>query len=125
MSWLVKRLILDSSIIRSNQDFESDDHMSLLLLEAKIKDLHKKGVLSNKEINLIVAISNYRNYSLAAKYLNINRNTVMMRFNEITNRIAYYLGGYYTDLGYIEYMIDKYNLTQEQQDKLVRLIFKN
>jgi hypothetical protein len=150
MSWLVKDLILNSSNIRKRRVNESndfyfgadlisldsindmdaveDDYMNtdayllLLTLETKISQLLEKGILKQDELELLITVSNVVNLGDVAEILGIHRTTVATRFDKICNKLAYYLGNQYTDLGLINYMKEKYNLTNEQETKLMEFI---
>jgi biotin operon repressor len=125
MSWLVKNLILNSSDIRSVGDLDSDDYMSLLILEKKIKTLKEKGILSEDDVKLLVLISNYKSYTQVAEEIGITRQIVSSRFERISQKLAYYLGNYYTDLGYATYISSKYNLPIDKVNKLMKFILED
>jgi hypothetical protein len=125
MSWLVKNLIINSSNIRTECDMESDDYMSLLILEGKIKELREKGILNQDEIKLLVLVSNYKSFSQVSKEIGITRQVVSTKFNKITKKLAYYLGNYYTDLGYINYIARKYKFEEAQINKLMKFVLEN
>lgn len=124
MSWLVRDLIINSSKIKASEDINSDSYLSLLALEQKIKDLYEKGILSKDELNLIVCVSNTINLSDVADKLGIHKVTVKIKFDKVCNKLAYYLGSYYTDLGYISYLENKYKLGIEDVNKLFKEILK-
>lgn len=125
MSWLVKNLIINSSNIRTEGDLESDDYISLLILENKIKELREKGILSKDEVELLILVSNHKSFSKAAEHTEITRQIISTKFDKITKKLAYYLGNYYTDLGYVKYIANKYKLNEEQINKLMKYILKN
>jgi DNA-binding CsgD family transcriptional regulator len=104
---------------------ESDDYMSLLILEGKIKELREKGILNQDEIKLLVLVSNYKSFSQVSKEIGITRQVVSTKFNKITKKLAYYLGNYYTDLGYINYIARKYKFEEAQINKLMKFVLEN
>jgi len=123
MSWLVKNLVVNSERIRNSYDIESPEYISLLTLESKIVELHKNGIISKDELDLLISISNLADLDIVSKNLNIHKLTVIRRFEKLANKLAYYLGSYYTNLGYVSYIAQKYNLNTEDTNKLMKFIF--
>jgi len=123
MSWLVKNLVVNSERIRNSYDIESPEYISLLTLESKIVELHKNGIISKDELDLLISISNLADLDIVSKNLNIHKLTVTRRFEKLANKLAYYLGSYYTNLGYVSYIAQKYNLNTEDTNKLMKFIF--
>jgi len=124
MSWAVKNLIVGSSRIRSEGDFDSDEYMSLLLLEQKILELYDNKLLSEQELIIIVKVSNRYSYADISEELNINRNAIREKFCDVCQKIAYYLGDDYTDLGYVRYLKSKFNLSNREETELINFILK-
>jgi len=125
MSWYVKSLILHSSDIRSIGELDSDSYISLLVLENKIKELVRRNLLSSKELEYIINISNTKSITESSKLLCVSRITLSKALNFACKKIAYYLGGDYTNPGYIDYIKSKYNLSIEEENKLLKFVLKD
>jgi hypothetical protein len=95
---------------------DDDDYNDLLIIEKKIKDLYSNGLLTDEELELIEHVSDGKPLNQVGTEINKSRLTMARKFYAITNRIAQSLGGYFTDEGYLDYMQNKYNLTEEQVD---------
>ena len=120
MSWYISTLLKDSRRIRQTSDIESDEFNDLIIVEKQIEVLHKKGAISEKEMKIIDAMKTNRSSYDLSRELKINRGVIYKIFNSITERLAYYLGDEFTDIGYISYMTTKYNLTEKEITKLVK-----
>lgn len=118
MSWLIQTLVQNRKRIKEEHDFGSDNYNDVLLVEKAIKELYEKGVISNDELSLLNFISeNGNNQSVLQEEFNLKdrlARSVRTEFESICERIAFYMGGYFTNDGYIDYMASKYNLTDDQ-----------
>lgn len=134
MSWKVRNLLIDRDRIRSSIyhanvehdlleiDFDNPDYDDLLTVELKIKELHESNIIKNIEIKVINLVSNGYSYNKISKELGIGRTVVRNIFHSACDKVAFYLGAYFTDDGLIEYMVEKYKLSDEQIQKLVKII---
>lgn len=123
MSWKVQRLLIDSLTLKENPDFESEDYNDLLILEKKIDTLAKQGLLSPLELKALSLLAEGYILEDIEKFLAMSGPTVSKLINESCNRIAYYLGGSFTDEGLISEMRDKYKLDNESIEKLIQYIY--
>jgi hypothetical protein len=121
MSWIIQSTLNKRIEIKTKPDLESDEYNDLLLIEKAIEELGLKGVLSADDMGIINFFSEGK-LPADAKELDKYRTTVVGRYDMICERIAFYLGGYFTNDGYIDYMVEKYNLTEEQENKLREFI---
>lgn len=111
MSWIILSLLNDREQIKSDGDIESEEFNDLVIVEKAIDSLKDSGKLSEEELELL--------YSPPSNGLTRNEKATINRNRAtICERIAYYLGGYFTDEGYLSYMQDKYKLSDEQLDTL-------
>lgn len=116
-------LLYDSSELedeRSGYDdpcIESDEFNDLLVVEKAVEELKELNLLTNNELKILYG---YREDHTTQ----MHRDTHSKLFSSICDRIAYYLGGYFTDEGYISYLTKKYKLTSEQQET-ARLYMKS
>ena len=140
MSWYVKYLILNSEIYKSLKEndyyydeetskpffivkekmFDSDVVDDILTIEIKINDMLKNGFMGQKEKRVVELLKKGKTYRQAGKELKMSKDSVRNLFNNLCDKIAFSLGGIYTDSGFIEYMMKKYNLTEEDVPKLLK-----
>jgi hypothetical protein len=116
MSWIIERLINDSLEIGKGEfNPDDDDYNDLFLVEAKIKELAVKGLLSSSDLDIIAYMRNGKDTSESTKG---EKWVLSKKYSEICDRIAFYIGGYFTDDGYIAYIANKYKLDTEQIETL-------
>ena len=100
---------------------ESEEFNDLLIVEKAVDELEELGLLSPNDLEILNdSKDNYRTKA--------QKETYARRLTYICERIAYYLGGYFTDEGYINYLTKKYKLTLEQQEaarEYMKSRFKN
>lgn len=118
MSWLVQSLLRNKVKIKTSPDLESDEYNDLLIIEKKVESLANEGILSEKELTLLLYISDGKSLVDSQMEFGKNRWDLAKDFSSICTKIAFYAGGYFTDEGYISYMTDKYKLNDEQIKKL-------
>lgn len=118
MSWYVETLLRNSLEIRTRADIEADDYNDLLILESKIQSLHNEDIISDQEVLLIQYIEDGKPIINSKKDFGKNRLSLAKDINRLSDKLAFYLGGYFTDDGYINYMTIKYNLNEKQILKL-------
>lgn len=120
MSWLVQNLLRDRTKIHTSPDLESDDYNDLIVVEKRIQQLFESGILSEKEMELIEYVSDGKSLSNSKEHFGKHRISTFKQFRNLCNKIAFYLGGYFTDDGYIAYMKEKYDLSDEQVRKMIK-----
>lgn len=102
---------------------ESDEFNDLLSVEKAIEELKDLNLLSNRDLEVLDREED-GNYNRGNPF----RKTHSKHFSIICNRIAYYLGGYFTDEGYIDYLARNYRLDEDHKETLRRFMtsrFKN
>lgn len=124
MSWIVQSLLNKRTEIKSTGDIESDDFNDLLMIEDAVTELHSKGVLTNEDLDIIKFFGDGGMQSEIKEEFDKYRTTIIRKYNAICERIAFFLGGTFTNDGYIDYMVTKYNLSEEQE-KLLRDFIKS
>lgn len=115
MSWIVQSLLNSQLDIKEKGDIESSEFNDLLLIEKAISELQNKKLISSEEIAILEYFKNNKPESDKPRG---ERHFLSRRYYEICDRIAYYLGGYYTDEGYLEYMKTKYCLSDTKVEIL-------
>lgn len=116
MSWIVQSLLNNRVVIKEQNEIESDEYNDLLLIEKKIDSLKRDGLLSDEELETISeATGDTPGFYSKSR---VKRETLQRKFTAICDRLAFYLGGYFTDEGYLDYMRKKYRLDEEQLEVL-------
>lgn len=118
MSKYIQLLLQNREEIKTTV-LDEDLYDDLLIVEKKIAELHKKGLLSDADINVINYMNNNQSLRSLSKKHRVSRITLSQRFRNICNRLAFYLGGYFTDTGYLQRLKQKYKLTDEQISILI------
>jgi len=114
MSWIVQRLLIEKLKLKENPDFESDDYNDLLLIEKALKNLREKNQITSLEYIIVDYIAEGYQVEDIEKFVGIRRQTIARIYKDVCNRIAFYLGGSFTDDGLIEDLRKEYNLSKEQ-----------
>lgn len=122
MSWIVERLLIDRYKIKSQLPIDEDVWDRLIFLEKKIVELYNEDLVSDIEIEVIKKMEENKSFSQIALELNMSRSTVTKIFRNACNRIAFYLGGYYTDDGFLESLKENYSLSDEEVHKVFEKI---
>jgi len=111
--------------VTSTINFDDDMYNDLLILEKKIKEMRTKELLDSKDIKILLGVSRGFSFDDIGQKVEMDRKSVRLRFRRICDTIAYYIGGMYTDEGFVEYAIEKYGLNQEQVETLTKIIEEN
>ncbi len=98
----------------------ADSYDDLLFVEIKIDELVLSGIIDEIELKILNMVIESNTFKTVAKDLNLSHITVAKYFHKTCSKIAFYLGGRWTDVGYIEYMKDKYNLDETQMERMVK-----
>lgn len=118
MSWIVQHLLKNSESIKVKQDIDSDEYNNLLVVESKVVELYENGFLSDIDRYIIELVSDGRPLVELESSLDKNRLAISKTFVQICSRISYFLGGYFTDEGFLESMQEDYRLSEEDMEKL-------
>lgn len=124
MSWYIENLLRNSIVIRdgimkSKNDTtvlntNSDMYMDLLSVEKTVKKLSESGLINPFDIKIVNLLESGLSIEEVADKLKVARPTITKKFSAVCNRIAFILGDNFSDSGYLNYLADKYNLTEEQ-----------
>lgn len=116
MSWIIQSLLNNKNTIHEANDLDSDQYNDLLLVEKAIKDLTEKGLLVEEDLDVIAEMTgDTPGFDSKPKS---QKETMYKKFFSVCDRIAYFMGDYFTDEGYIEYMQKKYRLDEEQTNTM-------
>lgn len=116
---------LNENMICTSMNVENDEFIFLREMEEKIKELVDSGQISELEYKVIVMLSEGNSYKEVSEKLKISRKTARNIFNSSCDKIAFSLGGFFTDEGYIEYMSEKYSLSDQQVEEIMRIFESN
>ena len=114
MGWIVQHLLRNKVAIKTTEDIESDEYNNLLVVEGKINELHSQGFLSDIDIYILELVSDGRPLKELEGSIDKNRITISKTFVQLCDRISYFLGGYFTDEGFLENMKSNYKLDDTQ-----------
>lgn len=120
MSWIIQSILNNKNYTKEKNEIDSDEFNDLLAVERAIETLISRNLITDEEQEILALMSGDK-----AGFMEMQksqRETVMKKYVTICLRIAYYLGGYYTDDGYISYISKKHKLTDEQADVLQNYI---
>jgi predicted DNA-binding protein (UPF0251 family) len=106
-------------------DFENNEYNFLLQIDMKIKEMCELNQLTIKELEILRMLSDGNSYKEAGKKINIGKNSVRKIFNSTCSKIAFALGGVFTNEGYAEYMKERHNLSDIEVSKMIMLIESN
>lgn len=124
MSWIVASLLNNRDRIRERAEIESDEFNDLLLIERAIESLKEHGLFSEDDLHILDLFEG-DGYNKLTKLSRLERHTIAKKKAALCNRIAYYLGGYFTDEGYLAYIRKKYKLDSNQMTTLQNYIKSN
>ena len=123
-TWFIERLLTNSVQIHS-EGTESEMLGYLLTLEKKINELAKLGILTDEEIVILNEMLDNKTITQLSKENRQSRVTTANKLDALTDKISMYLGGIYTDEGYLDYMKRRYKLNDEQVEQLREKITGN
>jgi hypothetical protein len=129
MSWYVYQLLANSQQIReglykkvgridSEGDIiiipESESFDDLLTVETKISELNRRKLLSDYDRIILFRIQDNKSLTLIGKEEGIDRSVLAREVRELCDRLGFLLGDRFTDAGYLNYLQEKYHLTDEE-----------
>lgn len=106
MSRIVGYYIRYMPYIMEKPDFNSDAYNNCLLIQKCVSDLDKKGLLTDFEKKVLQLYYEGYNTSGVSRELKVSRVTAENTFRNVTTRIAFILGGDFTDDAVISRLID-------------------
>ncbi len=88
--------------IMEDGDISSDSFNNCLMIQRCISNMDTKNLLSDIEIDILVAVVEGYSYTEIANILLLDRQTISRIFKKLTDRIAYILGGSFTDAAFLD-----------------------
>jgi hypothetical protein len=125
MAWVVEELIKNRYYIRDTDDYNEDTKEDLLSVERAIKSLIVSDVLTEKDKEILDFVSQGFSFSEIGTFTGLYRITVSRYFHTMCEKIAEYLGDYYTDEGFILHMSDVYHLSPDQVEQMKEYMNSN
>jgi DNA-binding CsgD family transcriptional regulator len=139
--WYVELLLMNREAIRQNiynneyeestgliesfVDLDDATYNDLLDVERAVNILVKNGSLDRQELDVINLVISIKSLSKAGRELGLSRATITKIFKNACFKVSYFLGGHFTDDGYIDYLKEKYKLTPEQVEKIYKYLEGN
>lgn len=120
MAWIIEEYVKQLPYIKERGDIESDTYNNAIMIEKVIDDMNDQNLISEFEHDILWAISAGYSYSEAARILNSHRLTISETFSKLTDRIAYILGGEFTDSALIERLRDSEVLGNQDVEELFK-----
>lgn len=114
-SWYVEYLIMNRFEIYRNPENDLETYEDLLEVLRATKKLKESKLFSDKEYEVLEAVPSITS---CAKVLGIDRNSVKRLLDSACGKIAEYLGNYFTDVGFVDYMENKYKLSFTEKELL-------
>lgn len=102
MSLIVENYIKDIYIILDKGDIESETYNNALNIEIAIKKLSTSGNLSKLDIDILNLVAEGFSLNEISKIMNMHRRRAVTSFKKSCNKIAYLLGGDFTNNGFFE-----------------------
>ena len=87
--------------------------------------MYESNQLTIKELEILRMLSDGNSYKETGEKINIGKNSVRKIFNSTCSKIAFALGGVFTNEGYAEYMKERHNLSDIEVSKMIMLIESN
>lgn len=119
MSWIISQYLRELPYIKEKGDIESDTYNNAILIEKAINDMDDKGLLTDFEKDVIIAVVQGFNFSEVSRLLSTDRQRVSNTFTAITDRIAYILGGEFTDTAFLE-QLDSDDFMEQDIEELFK-----
>jgi hypothetical protein len=117
MSWIVGEYIRDFFYIIERANIDSDAYNNAIIIEKIIENMKKDNLISNQELIIIGKVAEGYSYSEIARDIKIHRLTVSEIFKNVTDRIAYMLGGEFTDVAFVEPILERMQLVEPSVDE--------
>lgn len=118
MSWIVEHLVMSKDSIRSAYEdgtVDEDSYTNSILVEKKIAELYDNNLLSDLDM-LVIDAHRSMDKLIYLKTIFRDRHTISNAFSQICERVAFFLGGYFTDDGFLDNLAKYYRLTKEEKN---------
>lgn len=120
MSWIIGEYVRQIHYIKERGNINSDSYNNAIIIEKTIADMIENSTITQRENDVIWAVSAGYSYSEIARILGIHRLTVSQIFKDVTDRISFILGGELTDSAFLERIGRIEPLSEEDMEKMFR-----
>lgn len=124
MSLLVNQYIRAIFRILEEGSIETPAYNNALSIKHTIERLHKTGGLSDTDIKIINLIAQGYSYAEVASIVGMSRKKVSDIFKNSCSKIAFILGGEFTNVGFLNVAYKKYGLDETKVKKFLEKITK-
>lgn len=115
----------NTNLLIVTYSFEDETYNDLLQVEKAIENLRADKKLTNLEYKIILMMEDSIRIEKMEKILKLDKRTIHKIFSNVCERIAYILGGYFTNEGFIDRICRRKKLTEEQVQKIRNYFMKN
>ena len=120
MSLIVEEYLRSLPYIMESKDIESDSFNNAIMIKKCIKDMEKRKLLSEFELSILSLVIDGFNFSEIARLLNVDRLRVSATFKNLSDRVAYILGGEFTDAALMERVQELEHVSVREASELVK-----
>jgi len=139
-SWYVERLLLEKEtiensivslgvlnlvtdmnsdeVLNTDFDFDNETYNDLIDVLSAIKVMYKNKILNDEEIKILETMMQFQTFKGAGDYLNLTSITVSKAFSKICGKIGFFLGDKFTNIGFVNYLKEKYNFNDYETVKI-------
>jgi hypothetical protein len=119
MSWYVRYLISNRDLINCKEDIEDQELNDLLVVEKKLEKLIEDKQVTDAQLESLLYFSN------GITRIDQVQETAKKNFRSLCDRVAYSLGGYFTDEGLIIRLTREHGLSPSQVQQLSTRLKEN
>lgn len=120
MSWIVGEYIRQLHYIKERGNINSDVYNNALMIEKTLEDMLENKNITQRESDVVWAVSAGYSYSEIARMLSLHRLTVSQIFKDVTDRISFILGGELTDGAFLERIENIEPISEEDMGQMFR-----
>ena len=113
MSLLVESYLRSLGLILDKGDIESDSYTNALSIQTTIKKLYENHKLSKFDLSVLEKVSIGYGYAEIANLLEVDRKKVAESFRRSCRKVAFILGGDFTNDGFMEKYSDYISQDEE------------
>ena len=120
MSYVIGEYIKRFPYILEDADINSDEYNNVLLIQKCVSKLIENGSITDFEKMILQGVLDGYNYAELSRVLNADKQTVANTFERVTDRIAYILGGDFTDASFVNRISQFSNVPPDRVRSLIQ-----
>lgn len=120
--WKIGIILSMRSHIREGGDLESGLYDDLLSIEMAISEMVQRSMLDERELGYLDALNSSPTLTYAANICEVQHETFSKVIQATCSRIANFMGGSFTDEGFIAEVVETYNLPDDEIERLRQFI---